>query len=149
MANILIITGTVYGGAQFVAEQVQELLQGKGHTVTLTEAPTVQCVKSDDNDTLLIISSTTGQGDLPDNLVKFYNELKDQMPLVPHKRYNVIALGDSSYGETYCGGGKQLDEMFAELQAVKLGEWLQIDACETLQPEDAAVPWAEEWAELL
>ena len=149
MANILIITGTVYGGAQFVAEQVQELLQGEGHTVTLTESPTVQCVKSPDNDTLLVISSTTGQGDLPDNLVSFHNALKDEMPLIPHKRYCVIALGDSSYGATFCGGGKLMDEIFTEIQAVKLGEVLQIDACETLQPEDAAVPWAEEWAKLL
>ncbi|NQZ12008.1 MAG: flavodoxin, partial [Algicola sp.] len=49
----------------------------------------------------------------------------------------------------FCGGGKLMDEIFTEIQAVKLGEVLQIDACETLQPEDAAVPWAEEWAKLL
>jgi MioC protein len=149
MANILIIAGSVYGGAQYVAEQVQELLEGKGHQVSLTESPSIDDVKSASNDTLLMITSTTGQGDLPDNLVSFHSDLKSQFPLLPHKRYGVIALGDSSYGETYCGGGKQLDEIFAELQTVKLGEMLQVDACETLQPEDAALPWAEEWAGLL
>ena len=149
MAKILIIAGSVYGGAQFVAEEAKELLEGKGHQVSMTESPTVADVKSDDNDTFLLISSTTGQGDLPDNLVSFASQLNDQFPLIPHKRYGVIALGDSSYGDTFCGGGKQLDALFTELQAVKLGERLEVDAGETLQPEDEALPWVEEWAKLL
>jgi len=149
MANILIIAGSVYGGAAFVAEEVQGLLEGKGHSVSMTEAPTLADVSSPDNDTILIISSTTGQGDLPDNLVALYAELNAKMPLIPNKRFGVVALGDSSYGETYCNGGKQMETLFAELQAVKLGERLDIDACEVLQPEDEALPWAEEWAKLL
>ena len=149
MANILIIAGSVYGGAQFVAEQVQELLQSNGHNVSLTDAPTVEQVKADDNDTILLISSTTGQGDLPDNLAPFVAQLNNTLPLIPYKRYGVIALGDSSYGDTYCGGGIKLDEQFSELQAKKLGERLQIDACETLQPEDEALQWTQQWMELL
>lgn len=149
MANILIIAGSVYGGAQFVAEQVQELLEGQGHQAQVTDSPSVDDLKSDDNDTILAVCSTTGQGDLPDNLVPFYSACKDQMPLIPNKQYGVIALGDKSYGDTYCGGGKQLDELLAELQGKKLGEMLEIDACETLQPEDEALPWAEQWAQQL
>lgn len=149
MAKILIIAGSVYGGAQFVAEQVGSLLQGKGHNVELTEQPTVAMIKSADNDTVLVITSTTGQGDLPDNIELFYHQLNSEFPLLPHKRYGVIGLGDSSYGDTYCGGGKKFDALLQELQTVKLGERLDIDACETLQAEDKALPWAEAWAELL
>lgn len=149
MANILIIAGTVYGGAQFVAEQVQAQLQGKGHQVSVSDSPTVDMVKDDAIDTFLIVTSTTGMGDLPDNIAPFHGNMKDQLPMLTGKRYGVIALGDSSYGDTYCGGGKQMDELFAECQAVKLGERLEIDACETLQPEDEALPWAEQWAEQL
>ena len=146
MASILIIAGSVYGGAQFVAEQVQEQLEGQGHQATVTDAPTVDDVLSADNDTILVVCSTTGQGDLPDNVLPFYDACKNQMPLIPNKQYGVIALGDSSYGETYCGGGKLFDELLAELQGKRVGEMLQIDACETLQPEDEAMPWAESWA---
>lgn len=146
MANILVIAGSVYGGAQYAAELAVEALQKKGHTAHMTETPTVDDVKSADNDVILLISSTTGAGDLPDNIVGFYSQLKEQFPLLPNKRYGVIALGDSSYGDTFCGGGRQLDELFGELQAVKVGERLEIDACETLQPEDVALDWVEGWS---
>lgn len=149
MANILIIAGSVYGGAQFVAEQVQEQLEGKGHTVAVNSSPTVDDVKADSIDSILLISSTTGQGDLPDNIESFYVSMRDQLPMLTGKKYGVIALGDSSYGDTYCGGGRQLDELFGECQATKVGERLEIDACETLQPEDEALPWAEQWASQL
>ena len=146
MASILIIAGSVYGGAQFVAEQVQEQLEGQGHQASVTESPTVDDMLSNDNDTVLVICSTTGQGDLPDNVQPFYDDCRAKMPLIPNKKYSVIALGDSSYGDTYCGGGKLFDELMAELQGKKIADMLQIDACETLQPEDEALPWAESWA---
>ncbi|MFT4928805.1 MAG: flavodoxin [Phenylobacterium sp.] len=149
MANILIIAGSVYGGATYVAEQVQEMLESKGHQVSTTESPTVADVTDASNDTILVITSTTGQGDLPDNLVSFHSQLNSQFPLIPNKRYGVVALGDSSYNDTFCGGGKQMDALLGELTAVKVGERLEIDACEVLQPEDEAVPWAEQWEKLL
>jgi flavodoxin len=149
MAKLLIIAGTVYGGAAYVAEQVQELLEGKGHQVEVTESPTVSDITSNDNDTILVISSTTGQGDVPDNLAGFYNDLNAQLPLIPSKRYGVIALGDSSYGDTFCNGGKQFETLLGELQATQLGKRFDIDACEVLQPEDEALPWIEEWEKSL
>lgn len=149
MANILIIAGSVYGGAAYVAEQAVELLAEKGHEVSMTDMPTVDEVTDATHDVLLVVTSTTGQGDLPDNLVRLHAALTSQFPLMPNKRYGVIGLGDSSYGDTYCNGGKQMDTLLAELQAVKVGERLDIDACEVLQPEDEALPWVEEWAELL
>lgn len=149
MANILIIAGSVYGGAQYVAEQVQEQLQDQGHQVVLSEAPTVEMVTDDAIDTYLIVCSTTGMGDLPDNVAPFFHQLRDQLPMLTGRKYGVIALGDSSYGDTFCGGGRQFDELFAECQATKVGERLDIDACETLQPEDAALPWARQWALML
>ena len=148
MANILIITGSVYGGAQFVAEQVEQQLATQ-HQVTVTSTPSLTDLSQSSYDTFLLISSTTGQGDLPDNLVSFYMDARDQMPLIPGKKYGVIALGDRSYGETFCAAGRMMDELFAELQGSKLGERLEIDACETLQPEDEALPWLEQWQQAL
>ena len=149
MANILIITGSVYGGAQFVAEQVQQELQKHDHQVELTDAPALTDLGQSDYDTYLLISSTTGQGEIPENLLPFYTEAKDQLPLITGKKYGVIALGDRSYGDTFCAGGRLMDELFTELQGTKLGERLEIDACETLQPEDEAMPWLEQWRQIL
>lgn len=44
---------------------------------------------------MLVVTSTTGQGDLPDSIVPLYEGIKDMYQ--PHLRYGIIALGDSTY----------------------------------------------------
>lgn len=143
MAKIALIVGSVYGGAQYVAEQAQSLLAGLGYEVMLYEEPVLDEVVAFDAKVWLVITSTTGQGDIPDNLLPFYLEVKNRFPLLSGKQFAVIALGDSSY-ETYCGAGEQLQELLAEIQGSKLAPMLRIDACETLEPESVALPWLEQ-----
>ncbi len=61
----------------------------------------------------------------------------------------VIALGDSSYGDTYCGGGEQMRELFAELGVREVQPMLQLDASETVTPEADAEPWLAAFAQAL
>ncbi|MBC3764897.1 flavodoxin [Neptunicella marina] len=143
MLKINIFIGTVYGNATFVAEQVLELLQMLGHQAQICQTPKVEQVT--DCDAVLFISSTTGQGDIPPELEQFYLQLNDQFPLLDKKPFGVIALGDSSYGETYCGAGRKLFELLQELQGKAVKPLLEIDACETLEPEKVAIPWVKEW----
>ncbi|GAA4651468.1 flavodoxin [Kistimonas scapharcae] len=147
MAIIKLLTGSVYGTAEAVATEVKVALEQGGHTVIKAEG--LEAVLRDGADAVLVCTSTTGQGDLPDNLQPLYRELKERFPLLGHLAYGIIALGDSSYGETYCGGGKQMDELLAELTAKRIADPLMIDACETASPEEVAVPWAVEWARQL
>lgn len=149
MANISVVIGTVYGGAQYVGEQAQAFLQEQGHEVTVFDEASVDDFTAPESDTLLVITSTTGQGDLPPNLESTYFALKDQFPLLTGKRYAIIALGDTSYGDTYCMAGKKMDELLMELQAVRVGENLMIDAAETMEPEEEAMQWLEDWVNLL
>ena len=72
-------------------------------------------------------------------------QLRDQSPTLTKLRYGLIALGDSSYGDTFCGAGRALDELLADHGATRLGERLEVDAMETFMADDAAVPWVEEW----
>ena len=143
MAKIALIVGSVYGGAQYVAEQAQSLLAGLGYEVMLYEEPVLDEVLAFDAKVWLVITSTTGQGDIPDNLLPFYLEVKNRFPLLNGKQFAVIALGDSSY-ETYCGAGEQLQELLAEIQGTELAPMLRIDACDTLEPETLALPWLEQ-----
>ncbi|OQX34892.1 MAG: hypothetical protein B0D91_11715 [Oceanospirillales bacterium LUC14_002_19_P2] len=147
MAIIKLLTGSVYGTAEAVATEVQVALEQAGHTVIKAEG--LNAVLRDGADAVLVCTSTTGQGDLPDNLQPLYHELKERFPLLGHLAYGIIALGDSSYGDTYCGGGRLMDELLMELTAKRIAEPLFIDACETASPETIAVPWAVEWANQL
>ncbi|WP_100642207.1 flavodoxin [Alteromonas facilis] len=140
MKKLSIFAGSVYGNAQHVAEQVQQALEEKGVEVALFEDPAVDDFSQ--AEAVMVITSTTGQGDVPPNLEFFYSELRDQFPLMSGKPFAVAALGDSSYGDTYCGGGRQFQELLLELQGQPVVDMLEVDAIETLEPESEVVPWA-------
>jgi flavodoxin len=141
MSNIGIFVGSVYGNAQHVAEEVNTSLVAKGLKSQVFTDPSLEDFKQASS--VLVISSTTGQGDIPPNLEFFIQDLRDQSSLMQQKPFAVAALGDSSYGETYCGAGKQIFELLAELQGAAIVELLEVDACETLEPEVEVVAWVE------
>ena len=141
MRSISIFAGSVYGNAQHVAEEVQTMLADEGVDAEVFTDPDISNFK--DAESVLVITSTTGQGDVPPNLELFFSDLRDQFPLMEGKPFAVAALGDSSYGETYCGAGRQFFELLNELQGAAVGEMLEVDAIETLAPEEEVVPWVK------
>ena len=141
MADISIFVGTVYGNAQHVAEQAQSMIEGKGHSVEVFTDPAVDDFK--EAKSVVFITSTTGQGDIPPNLEFFVSDLRDAFPLMEQKPFAVAAMGDSSYGETYCGAGRQIFELLEELQGKAIAPMLEVDAIETLEPENEVVRWME------
>nr|VUD31177.1 flavoprotein YqcA [Raoultella sp. NCTC 9187] len=70
------------------------------------EDPEVQDWEPYSGKYVLVVTSTTGQGDLPDSIIPLYEGIKDMYQ--PHLRYGIIALGDSTYAN-FCGGGKTFD----------------------------------------
>lgn len=147
MPMLKIFVGTMYGGALDVAEQVSPLFEAAGYEVAILEQPTLEDLVDASPDLALFCVSTTGSGDFPGNFVPFARALDERSPSLTWLRYGLIALGDSSYGETFCGAGRRLDEMLAGLGASRLGERLEVDAMETFMADDAALPWVEEWIE--
>jgi flavodoxin len=86
---------------------------------------------------------------VPPNLLPFYLNLRETLPQQPGRPFGVIVLGDSSYGDTFCGAGDLLEEAFLETGASKTGSTLKIDAMETTEPGQEALPWIREWLSLL
>lgn len=144
MAAIRILVGSVYGGALLTARAIRKGLESEGHTVTVLENPVLDDI-TDNDDALLVCTSTTGQGEVPPNLLPFYLSLREQLPQQPGRPFGVIVLGDSSYGDTFCGAGELLEEALYEAAARKVGETLRIDALETTEPEEEALPWTRDW----
>ncbi|WP_129138389.1 flavodoxin [Modicisalibacter coralii] len=145
MPTLKIFVGTVYGGALDVAEQVKPLFEEAGYEVDILEQPTLEDLVDPLPDLALFCTSTTGSGDVPGNLTPFVRALKERPPTLTALRYGLIALGDSSYVDSFCGGGRSLDALLEDLGAQRLGERLEIDAMETFMADDEAVPWAERW----
>ncbi len=144
MANIKILVGTVYGNALEVAELCRDKLIANQHQVTLYRQADIDDVVGDDTEILLVSTSTTGQGEIPDSLLKLYCQLQDCSPVMPQVRYGLIALGDSSY-DTYAEAGYLMDALLQKLQLQRIGDPLFIDACETRVPCEEAELWLEGW----
>jgi flavodoxin len=148
MASIRILVGSVYGGALMTVRELKETLESEGHTLIISEQPELSDI-TDNDDPVLICTSTTGQGEVPPNLLPFYLDLRETLPQQPGRPFGVIVLGDSSYGETFCGAGDLLEEVFLETGARKTGATLKIDALESTTPEQDALLWVREWLTLL
>lgn len=146
MAEVGIFVGTMYGNSLLVAEEAETILTGLGHQAKVFEDPLVADWESYTGKYILVVTSTTGQGDLPDSIVPLFNDLQDMYQ--PHLRYGVIALGDRTYAN-FCGGGKRFDALLQEQGAQRIGEMLMIDATEDPEPESVSNPWVEQWATLL
>lgn len=147
MANIKCFIGTVYGGAEALAEQLESIAQSKGHGFELYNPGSIADFVS--SDVILVITSTTGQGDIPFELESLYLALKSEFPLISNKPFAVIAMGDSSYGETYCGAGSKFRELLIELQGNEVIDLLKVDASEHFDPLPVAAPWFNSLLETL
>ena len=148
MAEVGIFVGTMYGNSLLVAEEAEAILTGMGHKATVYEDPDLADWEKYKNQYVLVVTSTTGQGDLPDSIVPLFQDIKHKPGYQPDVHYGIIALGDSSYSH-FCGGGKQFDALLQEQSAQRVGDMLMIDASEHPEPESESNPWVENWGTLL
>lgn len=76
---------------------------------------------------VVLITSTYGEGDMPDNAQAFWDHLsaENTAPLA-ELSYAVLALGDKSYAK-FCEAGKLLDARLEKLQAARLVERVDCD----------------------
>jgi MioC protein len=149
MEDFLIIVGTESGNAQMVADILQEEFGKSGRAAEIMSGGGAGAARLEARKLLLVCCSTHGDGELPENIRPLHEELSAKSPDLSHIRYGVIALGDQTYKQTFCRGGKVMDALLARLGARRLGERLEIDACTQPLPDEEALDWAREWAALL
>lgn len=82
MASIRILVGSVYGGALLTARALKKALEQEGHQIIVLENPALEDITGND-DPVLICTSTTGQGEVPPNLLPFYLKLREELPQQP------------------------------------------------------------------
>ncbi|RLV60835.1 FMN-binding protein MioC [Parashewanella curva] len=140
MAKIEVIVGTTMGGAEYVSDELIALLEQ--HDVTQHLEPNLDEIPH--HGIWLVVSSTHGAGELPDNIQPFAQQLMDQSPDLSQVNFAICAIGDSSY-DTFCQGPEILIQGFQQLGATAIVDKIQIDVLDENLPEDTAISWLESW----
>ena len=143
--RITILVGTMTGTAQLVAQELELVWDGDEAAVETLLMDDLDASVFEREGVFLVCTSTYGQGDVPDNAKKLYEDLQAKRPDLSNVRYGVFGLGDRTYAETFNFGGKRFDDLLTELGAQRIGERIQHDASSGVLPEEKAEEWAAEW----
>lgn len=143
--KVAILSGSVYGTAEDVARHAEHQLKAVGFETWHDPRAQLPQILDFAPEALLVVTSTTGMGELPDNLQPLYFAIRDHLPAWSGLPGGVIALGDSSYGDTFCGGGELVRELYAELGIREVQPMLRLDSSESVTPESDAEPWLAEF----
>jgi sulfite reductase (NADPH) flavoprotein alpha-component len=98
-----------------------------------------------DEQDLVVITSTHGEGDPPQAGIGFFEFLESRKaPKLPQLRFAVLALGDSTY-EKYCEAGKRIDRRLEELGAQRITDRVDCD----VDYEEPSAAWHADMLRLL
>jgi len=135
--RVLIMVGSQSGNALGLAEGFGERLREENYAVEVLEMDEYEKVDLTREAVVLVITSTWGEGDPPDNAEAFWNHfISDAQMQLKNTKYSVLALGDSSYAD-FCEMGIRFDARFEELGAERFASRIDCD----VDFEDMAEEW--------
>jgi sulfite reductase (NADPH) flavoprotein alpha-component len=138
-AEITILVGSQTGNCEALAEQTRRSAETRGLKAVVKNMSDykLQQLKAEQN--LLVIVSTYGEGEPPDNAKELAEQLSGKRaPSLGQMRYAVLGLGDSSY-EFFCQTAIDFDRRLQELGATRIYPRIDCD----LDYEASAEAWME------
>lgn len=137
---LTIIYGSQTGNAQTVAEEAAELATEHGLTATVVDMNDVELSTLALSERLLIVTSTYGEGEMPDNAQALWDAISaDDAPRFANTYYSVFSLGDTNYDD-FCLAGILWDNRLAELGAQRIVDRVDCD----IDFEELANQWTTE-----
>lgn len=137
--EVTILFGSQTGNAQGLAENAAKTLTERGFQVTVSAMSDFKPNQLKKLKNLLIVVSTHGEGDPPDNALSFHEFLHGRRaPKLDDLRFSVLALGDTSY-EFFCQTGKEFDQRLGELGGTRLHPRVDCD----LDYDEPAAAWLD------
>jgi sulfite reductase (NADPH) flavoprotein alpha-component len=138
---LLILFGSQSGGAEGVAKKLGKGAPAKGYAPRVVSLDAFKPADLAAEPAVLIVTSTWGEGDMPDNAVEFWKELDAPgfAARLENTAFSVLALGDKNYGETFCLAGKKFDTKFAALGARRIAPLVECD----VDYDEPAAKWSE------
>lgn len=118
--EVTILYGSQTGNSQGLAKETAKRLESNGFNITLLSMSDFKPNQLKKTHNLLIVISTHGEGEPPDNALTFFEYLHSKRaPKLKNLHFSVLALGDSSY-EFFCKTGKDFDQRLEVLGGTRL-----------------------------
>ncbi|HYF36310.1 MAG TPA: sulfite reductase flavoprotein subunit alpha, partial [Prosthecobacter sp.] len=137
---LLIAFGSQSGNAESLAKRLAREAAGRGFAARAAGLDSLQPADLVREQNVLLITSTWGEGDMPDNAVSFWDAINQngRSPKLDGVRYSILALGDKNYGDTFCLAGRKLDERFEQPGARRVTPRVDCD----VEFDDLAKQWS-------
>jgi len=124
---LTIAFGSESGNAESLADSTAKEARKRGFVPKVLDMGDTDLATLSKVGHLLIITSTWGDGDPPDNAVSLHSELMgENAPSFKGVQFSVCALGDTSY-DKFCQTGKDFDQRLEELGGERLSERVDCD----------------------
>ena len=119
--SLAIFFGTQTGNAEDLAMQTKKIADKSGLETTVIDMDNYPANELQKHKRILIITSTWGEGEMPDNAAEMWDDVCAKNPSLSGVNYSVCAIGDTSYDE-YCQAGIDWDNKFKELGANRVSD---------------------------
>lgn len=118
--RLTILWGSQTGTSESLAKKAAKVLSGKGHQVTVTDMAAIEADSLSSMEKLLVITSTYGDGEPPDNAMALHEALHgEDAPSLANTSFSVLGLGDSEYPDfNQCA--KEFDTVLEKLGGTRL-----------------------------
>lgn len=138
--EVTVLFGSQTGNSHGLAKKLVKKLQEQGLQTTLSAMSDFKPNSLKKVQDLLLVVSTHGEGEPPDNAISFYEFLHSKRaPQLDDLRFSVLALGDTSY-EFFCQTGKDFDKRLEELGGKRLTPRVDCD----VDFDEPASKWIDE-----
>lgn len=134
---INILYGSQTGNSESVANDAAAVAKSHGLAPVVKSMDEVEHEALIKMDYLLIVTSTYGEGEMPDNAQLLWDAVAaDKNSNLDSMQFSILALGDTSY-DLFCQAGIDWDNRLAELGAKRIYDRVDCD----VDFEDAAESW--------
>jgi sulfite reductase (NADPH) flavoprotein alpha-component len=124
---LTILYGTQTGSAEGLAKKLAKQASSQGYVCSVLGLDDYAKADLSNCERALIITSTYGDGDPPDNAMGFWSWLSsDAAPKMHKLQFSVLALGDTNY-EKFCAFGKAVDARLEALGATRAADRVDCD----------------------
>jgi len=120
LTPLTILFGSQTGNAENLSKRIAKEAGKRGFAPTIQDLGKYATAQLVSEQSLLVVTSTFGDGEPPDNAKAFWEFLSSESaPKLAQMKFSLLALGDTNYAK-FCAFGKGVDERLEKLGATRI-----------------------------